>query len=172
MEPSSSLSFFDAGFWQSGPFLIVKAIFVIIDAALVALIAYSIAKAWEFRPKFDFRAEKLAKPATERAKFFKERWRKIMEKFSEGTPDAMRVAIIEADALVEESLKHLSYQGEHFADRLEKLDPGEFSTLDRLWKAHRIRNDLVHVPGFFLAAHDAKAVLDSYEEFLKELKAL
>lgn len=173
MDPTPVQSFLDLAFWHGKPFGIVRAIFVTIDALLVFGIVYSMVKGWEFRPHFDIgRGVGGKRILSLRNKVFQERWQGIMKKFSLGTPDSIRVAIIEADSLADEALKQLSYQGEHFADRLEKLSSDDFKTLNKLWHSHRIRNDLVHTPGFFLAAHDAKAVLDNYEAFLKELGVL
>jgi len=62
--------------------------------------------------------------------------------------------------------------GEHMADRLGQIKEAEVRTLDRLWRAHRVRNDLVHSPGFSLSLFDAKRVIDDYEAFLKEVKVL
>ncbi|MDP3975076.1 MAG: hypothetical protein Q8P88_02220, partial [Candidatus Jorgensenbacteria bacterium] len=82
------------------------------------------------------------------------------------------LAIIEADKLVDDALKTSGLQGEHMADRLEKLRVEDYPTLDRLWRAHRVRNELVHTPDFGINEGDAKDVLRVYEKFLKELGAL
>lgn len=37
---------------------------------------------------------------------------------------------------------------------------------------HRMRNDLVHTPGFVLSLEDAKMALEGYEAFLKELEVI
>ena len=163
-------SIFDHEFWTSTPFGIVRGVFIVIDALLLFGIVYSLMKGLKFRPHFDLgRGASVRKKENVRQKFFRDRWTEIIKKFETGTNDGIRVAIIEADSLVDEALKQLSFKGEHFADRLEKLDRNEFKTLNRVWNAHRVRNDLVHTPGFFVGAHDAKAVLDNYEAFLREL---
>ncbi|RJQ28436.1 hypothetical protein C4571_03630 [Candidatus Parcubacteria bacterium] len=167
-------SFFDLPFWTSRPFGVVRTIFIVLDALLLFGFAVAVVKGLHYYPKFDLGGSGHPKKKTVslRNKFFQERWTGIAKKYLVGSPDSIRVAIIEADALIDEALKQLSFPGEHLADRLEKLNPEDFKTLNRLWNAHRVRNDLVHTPGFTLSAHDAKAVLDNYEAFLKELGML
>ena len=95
-----------------------------------------------------------------------------MRKSSSASPDSMRMAVIEADSLVNDVLKQFGMPGEHLADRLANLSPDEYKTLDAVWKAHRIRNDLVHTPGFFVGPEEALKLLKDYELFLKELEAV
>jgi len=52
------------------------------------------------------------------------------------------------------------------------LPPGHYSTLDKLWEAHRVRNNLVHTPDFNIPQAKAEEVVGDYEAFLKEVKAL
>ncbi|RJP45691.1 hypothetical protein C4587_00425 [Candidatus Parcubacteria bacterium] len=173
MDPETTRSFFELGFWSSKPFGVIKGIFLILDALLAFGFVLAVVKGLKFRPHFEIRGSSTrARAASQRNKFFRDRWDATMKKFMQGTPDAVRVAIIEADSLVDEALKQMSFPGEHFADRLQKLNKEDFKTLDRLWAAHRIRNDLVHTPGFFLSASDAKGVLEDYQAFLKEFGVL
>ena len=84
----------------------------------------------------------------------------------------MKLAIIDADGLVDDVLKQMGLPGEHFADRLARLTPEELKTFDKVWTAHRVRNDLVHTPGFALGLDEARRVMKSYEAFLIEIKAI
>jgi hypothetical protein len=58
------------------------------------------------------------------------------------------------------------------ADRLEQLNRADLPSLDDLWRAHRIRNDLVHTVGFTLTPNETREILGVYEKFLLELGAL
>jgi hypothetical protein len=99
-------------------------------------------------------------------------WVKIHEKLSQGTPEAMRIAIIEADGLTDSVLKKRGYPGETFADRLSRFNAQGMESLDALWDAHRLRNDIVHTPGFHITSSQAEKAIHSYERFLKEIEAL
>jgi hypothetical protein len=156
-------------------FNIIKYLFIILDLILLYGLIYSIRKGLDFRPKL--------KPDTEveghehrvltlAEAILKEKWEGIIEKFNSGSTDLVRLAIIEADKLSDELLKSLGIEGDHFADRLEKLSPEDFKTLDALWAAHRIRNEIAHTPDYEVPMGEAKKAIESYEAFLKEAGAL
>lgn len=146
-------------------------LFIVIDALLITGFVFALVKGWDYRPPIEIQ-EKPKKPRTLRRVVFEERWRAIQRKTSPASPDSLRMAIIEADALVNDVLGQLGFEGKHMADRLVNLNPDEYATLNSLWRAHRVRNDLVHTPGFFLSPEDAQKVLLDYEAFLKEIKAI
>ena len=171
MDQDQIQSLLRTDFLHGETFQAIRGLFIALDVILAIGVAYLIIKMVPYLPKFEIAPALGKKTLTAQTAYFRDRWQVIMKKFSMGSSDSIRVAIIEADSLVDEALKQRNIQGDHFADRLEKLDAEEFRTLDRLWNAHRIRNDLAHTPGFVLTAHDAKSVLESYEAFLKELGA-
>ncbi len=168
---------FTATLWDAYDF--VAAIFIVLDIALIIGLAYSIARSWRFRPGFhasDAGGHHGASTAPHKPTMhdivMNERWHTILEKFKSGTPEAARLAIIEADALVDTALKSMRIEGEHLADRLSNLEDEEIRSMPRIWRAHRVRNDLVHTPGFAIAPHDAERSMQDYEAFLREINAI
>ncbi|HXF44130.1 MAG TPA: hypothetical protein VNK70_01565 [Candidatus Paceibacterota bacterium] len=151
----------------------VRWVFIFLDFALVVIFVYAFAKGLKYRPKFYFRPDELAK----KKQIIKDRkwqvhWSHILEKSRRTPPQSLFMAIIEADGLVDTVLKKIGIPGEHMADRLERLANRNLNTIDRLWRAHRVRNDLAHTPGFTLDPRDAEQILVDYEEFLKEIGAI
>ena len=57
-------------------------------------------------------------------------------------------------------------------DRLMNIQPGQLTTLQNLWEAHKIRNRLVHDTNYFLRYTEAKRAVGLYRKTLKELQAL
>lgn len=152
---------------------LIKWIMILITFALAWGFAYSFYQAWKhFHPRFQLEKEKAKKIPTLRDALTHERWQSMLKKFALGTPESMRIAIIEADALVDTTLKGMDIEGDHLADRLSNLETEDIKSMNRVWRAHRLRNDLVHTPGFILSPDDAKTALSDYEAFLKEIKVL
>ena len=151
---------------------VVKWTMILISLGFAGGIAYALLQAWHFHPKFELEREKAKKILTLRDALMKERWEAITKKFSLGTAESMRLAVIEADALVDTALKNMDIPGDHLADRLSNLDTEDLTTVNRLWRAHRLRNDLVHTPGFSLSSSDAELALNDYEAFLREIEVL
>lgn len=151
---------------------IIKGVCILITIALAGGFVYAFYKAWRFHPRFRLEQQSAKKIFTLRDAVVRERWRLVMKKFLLGTAESIRLAIIEADALADAALKGKGIPGEHLADRLSNLDAEEIKSMNRIWRAHRIRNDLVHTPGFIVVPADAKMAIEDYEEFLKEIEVL
>jgi hypothetical protein len=152
-------------------FYTVRGIFIMIDLVLVVLLVFTLGKALEFRPKFR-RNPRETRRVTPRDPEIGKRWSAVLEKAEANPPHSFALAIIEADKLTDEALKRMGFQGEHMADRLEHLNAAEMRTLEPLWRAHRLRNELVHAPDFEVNAVDARETLQVYGRFLKELGVL
>ncbi len=100
------------------------------------------------------------------------RWDEI-EKHINSTREAeWKFAVIEADKLVDEILKGAGFPGDTMGDRLMNIQPGQLTTLQGLWEAHKIRNRLVHDTNYFLRYTEAKRAVGLYEKTLKELQAI
>ncbi|MBI4119582.1 MAG: hypothetical protein HY456_01910 [Parcubacteria group bacterium] len=150
----------------------VKLIFYILDAVLAALFVYVFRKSLRFRTLFREGAAQDRRTLTLLNSEFIGQWREIEEKAGSELPETLKIAIIEADKLVDNVLRRVGIPGEHMADRLEHLPADELKSLEALWRAHRLRNDIVHTPGFDLSPAEAKRTLSVYEAFLKEIGVL
>jgi hypothetical protein len=160
-------------------FYVVKTVFIVIDAVLLVGFVYAFIRAWHYHPNFkgDYahggkKGDHGKRTPTLHDIILRERWRAIQAKFALGTAESARLAIIEADALVDTALRGMQIPGEHLADRLSNLDPDDTKTINRIWRAHRLRNDLVHTPGFAVSPPDAQRTMDDYEAFLKEMEVI
>lgn len=149
-----------------------KWIFILIDVLLVGLTIFAFRKAWALRPKLEIEGGASGPGFSFRTAANVRRWREVVVRAATGAPDSLRIAVIDADTLVNDVLKQMGLEGQHMADRLMRLDPQEVTTLNRIWRAHRVRNDLVHTPGFFLSPEDAQACLRDFQAFLNEVKAI
>lgn len=99
------------------------------------------------------------------------RWEEITRHLDGENPIEWKMAIIEADALLDDIMKGIGYKGETLAERLKSIEPSDFENLQNVWAAHKIRNRLVHEPGKVkLSRGDAKSAVEKYEKALKELK--
>jgi hypothetical protein len=159
-------------------YLVLKYLIIFLDAALVFIFAFAFAELVTFRPPFVLDPRRPAKrqhhtgPRAAHAPLPEEQWRKIISRLGDETPDSLRLAVIEADGFVDNMLKKKGYEGDTFADRLSQLNQDDFKTLDLVWDAHRLRNDLVHTHGFVVTPDRARKAMVNYEAFLRELGVL
>ena len=163
--------------WLSGIpwgniFFTLRIVFIVLDIILIILFVYVFFKSLPFRPKFVFNPKPDKKSLLVRDATLKKHWQEIIRKAYNSPPQSLTLGIIEADGFIDDILKRMGLKGEHMADRLESLGNRGLKTVEKLWKVHKIRNDLVHTPGFILSLTDAKGVLRNYELFLKEIEVL
>ena len=57
-------------------------------------------------------------------------------------------------------------------ERLKTVSPENLPSLNELWEAHKIRNQITHNPEFTLTKKEAIRVLKIYKQVLQELKVL
>lgn len=75
---------------------------------------------------------------------FHSRWNNVVARM--GTPDESqwKLALIEADALLDYVLQQRGTPGATMGERMQNLSADTFPLLESAWRVHRIRNYLVH----------------------------
>ncbi len=99
-----------------------------------------------------------------------ERWKMIRDMSQQNSMGA-KLAVMEADSLVDSALKSLSMPGQTMGERL-KFAGYKYPALQKVWWAHKLRNQLAHEATFQLATSQAKQALDEFERALKTLNVL
>lgn len=153
----------------------VRSVFIAIDVFLLFAVIFVFLKVRDFLPRFSKPIKKLSvirSSTTIEKEFFTKQWKLIFEKIEQDQPHSWTLAVVDADKLVDEAMKRMGVSGEHFADRLSNLDSAEIKGIEKLWKVHRIRNDIAHLPGFVLSKKDSKEILETYKNFLVEIGLL
>lgn len=102
----------------------------------------------------------------------KKKWASILKRLESREEASYKLAVIEADQLLDSILIKAGYKGEKMAERLEKIKPAQLSSINEIWQAHKIRNELVHSPDYELSHEGAKKVIAIYEKALEELEAI
>jgi hypothetical protein len=99
-------------------------------------------------------------------------WKKIDGYLRSENPSDWKIAILEADNLLEEVITRMGFQGETFGEKLKSIHPSQFPYLDQAWEAHKFRNDIAHRNNRLLARSEAYRIIGLYERVFKELKVL
>lgn len=151
---------------------IIRPIVIVLDVLLAALFIFLLTKIFPMQTVPSMFHHRKKKKEERKDPAIIAQWELVQTKAVTGKPESLRLAVIEADALVDAVLKGAGYEGENLAERLARVLPSEVKSVEGVWAAHRLRNDLVHTPGFVLTLESAKAALDVYEAFLKEVGAI
>ena len=59
-------------------------------------------------------------------------------------PNDWKLAIIEADIILDDVLKRRGYAGTSLGERLKSISPQHLATIDDAWEAHKVRNRIAH----------------------------
>lgn len=102
-------------------------------------------------------------------KTFKQ-WAKVLKRLETGKEADYKLAVIEADGLLNDILKKMGYKGETMAKILEQLDATILSNIEQIWEVHKIRNKIVHDPDYGLSLEQARKILGIYEKTFRTLE--
>lgn len=98
-----------------------------------------------------------------------EQWIKTLSYlFSQHASD-WKLAIIEADTMLEALLDQLGFIGKNLGDKLKGANQENFPNLTIAWEVHTIRNRIAHEGASFeVSQHEAKRVIALYEKIFRE----
>ncbi len=97
------------------------------------------------------------------------RWIKTLNYlFSQHASD-WKLAIIEADSMLEVLMGDIGFKGVTLGDKLKGATQEKFKSLTAAWEVHTIRNRIAHDgASFLLSQHEAKRVIALYEQIFRE----
>jgi len=99
-------------------------------------------------------------------------WQKIKQRTETGLETEYKLAVIEADSVVDDVLKKAGFVGDTLGERLEKVTEATLPNLPEVVDAHKIRNNMVHDPDYKLTLDEARRVMAIYEKALLDLQAI
>jgi len=159
-------------FAYQGPFLALKIIFFILSFLFLIITAYFLKtsgyhkiRIWQdvmeiftYRP---YGIERISK-----------KWQEIKSRLDSPSEAEHKLAVIEAEDILDNILKRMGYKGETLEERLNQLSPFQLPTIGEILEVHKIRNNIIYDPDYRLSLEQAKKILEIYEKTFKDLQAL
>ena len=97
------------------------------------------------------------------------RLQQVFEHSAAAPPNDWKLAIIEADIVLDEVLKERGYVGNSLGERLRTITPAQLNTLDDAWEAHKVRNKIAHGgTDFVLTKRLANETVARYQRVFNE----
>ncbi len=118
------------------------------------------------------RERRVARDAVYGTQIVGKKWREILIRLELGDDANMKLAVLEADNIVDDILKKMALPGRNFEERLRQFEQQELPSLSLLWEAHGVRDKIVKDPNFQISKDEAKRALEGYEAALKDLEYL
>jgi len=98
-----------------------------------------------------------------------ERWNNILTHLFSSNQNDWKLAVMEADSMLEILMDQLGFQGKNLGERLKSTDRDKFPQLTIAWEVHAIRNRIAHEgSNFELSLHEAKRVVAMYEQIFRD----
>ena len=101
------------------------------------------------------------------------RWEKIIKLSESENSSDWRLAIIEADIILDDLLEKLQLPGETMGEKLKAVEKSDFVTIELAWEAHKARNAIAHEgSNFLLNQRETRRVISLYESVFKEFRLI
>lgn len=159
---SGNASFFDS----------IKTLMGIISVILITVIFYCLIRLYELREE---RLKLLATFNTSGPVVSAEnqKWGEVIKYINSSNPADWKLAIIEADLILDEMVLRMGYKGANLGERLKTVEEKNFTTLQNAWEAHKIRNRIAHEGSdFSVSRTEARRVIGLYESAFREFEYL
>lgn len=159
-----------AGFSHSVTFLIIEffvGIYVIVIFADIILLLIQRGLSGDVRATqlgMDIPAELVRDGPREK---LAKRWEALKKKLETGSEDQYKLAVIEADKLIDSLIFRMGYKdGKNFGERLDNIPPRQIEDVSSIKEGHAIRNRIILEEDFKVDKKMAAKTLALFEKFL------
>ena len=99
-------------------------------------------------------------------------WAMSQKHFFAGDANDLKMAVVEADNILNDALRYAGVRGVNLGDRLKNVKRGQMPNLEDVWAAHKLRNEIAHGMNLSIKRDTAERALEAYETALKNLGVL
>ena len=98
-------------------------------------------------------------------------WQVVLNHANAENPAEWKLAILEADNMLDQILESEGYRGDSLGEKLKSMDPTDILSYSDAWEAHKIRNQIAHEGAVSMdfSKKIARDAIGKYEKVFKEL---
>lgn len=150
----------------------MRAFLFLLGLFLLFVLVYSILEWRKIQQASDKHIESLI-PVSEKQTQTNQRWEEVLRLIESNNETDWRMAILEADAMLEDMTISMNLPGETLGERLKSVGPGDWLTLQQAWEAHKVRNHIAHQGSKYTLTHKkALETIKMFEEVFHEFKII
>jgi hypothetical protein len=113
--------------------------------------------------------EAMTKAAISGERTQNDRWEHVLTHAASDDEELWRLAIIEADVMLDEMLQVMGYTQDSLGEKLRSADTSSLKTLDQAWSAHKLRNTIAHEGSSYnLSRREVDVAIDNYRQVFNE----
>lgn len=102
----------------------------------------------------------------------RKQWEQIRARLRQDTVSQFKLAVLEADYVLDRSLQKVGYRGANLTEKLQNVDSMQYTQIEDIRAAHQLRNAIVHDEHYVVEREQAEKTLDDIESFLKTIGTL
>jgi len=160
-------------FYHSGLFLVIKTLLGIYTVVIfIDIVLLVVQRGISGNMREMFTGMDVPLEITTKKKKMQEKWAVVRQKLESSNEADYKVAIIEADKIIDELVAGLGYKGENFGERLSSIPYTQLANIEGMQQAHEVRNRIIHDENFRLSHEDAEIALSHFEELLRSFEVL
>ena len=147
--------------------VLLKLLFIFLGFACLVGAVYAAVRLHQVRKKTRFVFAQAGSETPRAPK--QDQWEFIQKNVGSENSSDWKLAILDADSMLDELLIARRIPGDTLGERLKSADPADFRTLDDAWEAHKLRNRIAHEGlNFALSKREARIAVERYERVFRE----
>ncbi|PIR45515.1 MAG: hypothetical protein COV09_01050 [Candidatus Vogelbacteria bacterium CG10_big_fil_rev_8_21_14_0_10_50_13] len=141
---------------------------VLVSILLIIGMIYFISRIRDIRREEKIKFASVLPSDLEAKTYRNEQWDNLLKYLESENSSDWKLAILEADKLLDKMVEKMGYPGANLGERLRVIEPSDFLTLQEAWEAHKIRNRIAHEAQYQLTEHEARKTIGLYEKVFRE----
>ncbi|MBI5140084.1 MAG: hypothetical protein HZA94_01385 [Candidatus Vogelbacteria bacterium] len=159
--------------FSSSSWAVIQGYAILIEIIFVPALFYSIYQLLQVRKRQREAFLNLFKVAVEPGSENEKGWEDITGHLESENEAQWKLAIIDADKVLEDALKRAGYLGVGVGELLKDAEGKHgFRSLQEAWEAHKVRNRIAHEAGFELTKREARRAVELYKQAIDSLLVL
>ncbi len=154
-------------FWQT-----TRIIFISVSLILLGLIIFLLSVNDYFEWRYAENYTELHKVKPRFKVDITKRWQEVNNHLQSQDDSERRLAVIDADDILNEVLGKIGYEGDDTYDKLIRLNEEIIPNIEELKEAYKMKKEIMHDPNKDLSVEEAKDIVSCYEVILKDLQVI
>ncbi len=157
--------FYEIWWWVRAGFLVFTTFLVVLLAYVYSVSEYRFYRFYEtsseyrdFKPDWGIKIDK--------------NWEEVKKKASHEKEAERKLAVIEADDIINSAFEQIGYTGSDLIEKLDGLNKDIVPLIEELKEAHRIKRDLVYDPNRSMSKEEAERIVSYYDATIKDMQIL
>lgn len=150
---------------------VVKAIFIIVSISLGVAIIFCLLRCSYLKFLIYMDVAEILTYRPFGLKRIEKDWNKVKVRLDAGLESEYKLAIIEADNMMDSVLKRMGYGGENLGERLGNLTSATLPNIEEIKEVHQMKNNIIRDPSYTVTLDDTRKIMDVYEKGFQDLQA-